>query len=213
MLFRSVILRGLPDPSRERQQFERALPQQIKRFLKQSDGHAFVLFTSYDLLRRCADALGAWLAEQQMQLFSQAGNQNRTQLLDAFRKSSRGVLFGTDSFWQGVDVPGEALTNVIITKLPFAVPDHPLLEARLDEIRAGGGNPFVEYQLPEAVIKFRQGFGRLIRTATDEGMVVVLDPRLETKPYGRMFVESLPEMPIERVSANTGDSMSRHGTS
>ena len=199
-----VVVTDLPDPSRERQQFERAIPEQIKRFVTQSQGHAFVLFTSYDLLRRCADALVGWLAEQKLQLFSQAGKQNRTQLLESFRRNRRGVLFGTDSFWQGVDVPGEALTNVIITKLPFAVPDHPLLEARLDEIRSRGGNPFAEYQLPEAVIKFRQGFGRLIRTATDEGMVVVLDPRIHTKSYGRFFLESLPDLPIERVSSVPG---------
>ena len=110
------------------------------------------------------------------------------------------MLFGTDSFWQGVDVPGDALTNVIITKLPFAVPDHPLLEARLDAIRKGGGNPFTEYQLPEAAIKFRQGVGRLIRTRSDRGMVVVLDPRVTTKPYGKLFLESLPDQPVHFVS-------------
>lgn len=194
-----IVVTGLPDPSAQRVAYEAALPNQIKRFLSLSDGHAFVLFTSYDLLRRCAAVLMPWLAERNMLLLSQAGEMTRSQLLDRFRSTPRSVLFGTDSFWQGVDVPGNALQNVIITKLPFSVPDHPLLQARLEAIRSGGGNPFRDYQLPEAVIKFRQGFGRLIRTASDRGMVVVLDPRVKSKPYGQTFLESLPTMPIRIV--------------
>lgn len=198
-----IVVRDLPDPSQQRERFERMIPRQIMRFVEYSDGHAFVLFTSYDLLRRCASALSSGLAEREMELFSQGGNQSRTQLLDAFRRRPRSVLFGTDSFWQGVDVPGDALTNVIITKLPFAVPDHPLLEAKLQSIRANGGNPFAEYQLPEAVIKFRQGFGRLIRTRTDRGTVVVLDPRIESKSYGRVFLDSLPPAEVRFVTQDS----------
>ena len=114
------------------------------------------------------------------------------------------MLFGADSFWQGVDVPGEALSNVIIVRLPFAVPDQPLLAGRLEQIREQGGNPFADYQLPSAILKFKQGFGRLIRTRNDTGIVVILDSRIATKPYGRQFLAAIPQCTIEVVAAKPG---------
>jgi ATP-dependent DNA helicase DinG len=122
-------------------------------------------------------------------------------MLDRFRKGKACVLFGLDSFWMGVDVRGEALSNVIIARLPFAVPDQPLVKARMDRIREKGGDPFKEYSLPEAILKFRQGVGRLIRTATDEGIVVILDNRIITKWYGKKFLASIPECPVEIADA------------
>jgi ATP-dependent DNA helicase DinG len=192
---------NLPDPSDQPEEYERVAIMAIAHYLERTHGKAFVLFTSYKMLDSAARALLPWFAERNIALFAQSDGLPRSKMVEAFKADVNSVIFGADSFWQGVDVPGEALSNVIIVRLPFSVPSHPLLEARLEAIRHRGGNPFVEYQVPEAVIKLKQGFGRLIRTRTDKGIVVILDPRVMTKPYGRTFLTSLPECPriVEQI--------------
>lgn len=164
----------------------------ILEHVKATQGGAFVLFTSFAMLRKCTSLLAEHLIDLRLPLLAQGRDGSRTLILQRFREDPRSVLFGAASFWQGVDVRGQGLRNVIITKLPFDPPDRPLTQARLELIEQRGGNPFMEESLPRAVIRFKQGFGRLIRSADDHGRVAVLDPRVVTARYGRLFLEALP---------------------
>jgi ATP-dependent DNA helicase DinG len=183
---------GLPEPS-SRDYTERVVAA-VRPVLEASKGRAFLLFTSHRALREAA----ALLAGGPWPLFVQ-GTAPRLQLIEQFRASGNGVLLGAASFWEGVDVAGDALSVVVIDKLPFAAPDDPVLEARLEAVRRRGGNPFLAEQVPTAAIALKQGVGRLIRRHDDRGVLVLCDPRLVSKPYGRVFMASLP--PLTRTKA------------
>jgi ATP-dependent DNA helicase DinG len=185
----------LPEPNDK--SFAEAAAEKLKKYIKLTNGRAFVLFTSYQMLEEFAELLSDWFSENNIELLVHGSGTSRTELLRCFKSGTNNVLFGTDSFWQGVDVPGEALSNVIIVRLPFAVPTHPLVQGRIEYIKSQGHNPFFSYQLPTAVIKFKQGFGRLIRNKTDTGIVVVLDSRIVRKSYGREFLAAVEKCRIE----------------
>jgi len=189
------IVKKMPEPKDPR--YEEALADWIRRMTEESKARAFVLFTSHRTMQAVAARLESFYEEKGWSLIVQGGGLSRSRMLEAFRDGGHNVLFGTDSFWTGVDLPGEALSSVIITRLPFVTPDHPLTEAKLEQIEAEGGDPFQSYSLPEAILKLRQGVGRLIRSSRDRGSICILDSRIVSRPYGKAFLKALPECPVE----------------
>ena len=199
---------GMPDP--QNPSFIEAVIDQALPLIGASQGGAFVLFTSHRALAKAAQLLREkWADETPYNLYVQ-GEAPRERLLKEFRDDGFGVLLGTTSFWEGVDVKGEALRLVIIEKLPFASPDDPVVKARIDHLQATGGNAFRDYQLPEAALALKQGVGRLIRSEDDYGAVVICDPRIVGRNYGRVFVASLPPMPVTRESDEALRFLRRH---
>ncbi len=187
----------IPEPNQPG--YQQALERALIQVCKAVGGRTLVLFTSYAQLKRTSQAISGALAQEDIAIYEQGEGASPNTLVESFKESERAVLLGTRSFWEGVDIPGEALSVVVIPKLPFDVPTDPLIAARSETYE----DSFNEYYLPEAILKFRQGFGRLIRTQSDRGVVVLLDRRLQTKQYGRLFVESLPQCTLKVVPLNS----------
>ena len=192
---RLVLHAAMPDPRAPG--YDAAVVQRVRELVLEANGGAFVLFTSYRALRQAHTALRDELTAKGLHVLCQGADMRTADIVAAFRERDDCVLFATDTFWQGIDVRGRNLRLVVITRLPFAVPDHPLQQARLERIEDAGGDAFRELSLPQAVLRLRQGFGRLIRSSEDTGVVAILDPRVVTKRYGRVFLQSLPECAVE----------------
>jgi DNA polymerase-3 subunit epsilon/ATP-dependent DNA helicase DinG len=182
----------IPDPS-ERHRYQHAVERGIIELAAALNGRVMALFTSFTQLRETSQAISPRLALGNINVFDQSDGSSRQALLDGFRNSERAVLLGTRSFWEGVDIPGDALSALVIVRLPFAVPSDPIFAAR----SATYGNSFAEYALPDAILRFRQGFGRLIRTNTDRGIVTIFDSRIVKKSYGTNFITSLPDCTVQ----------------
>jgi ATP-dependent DNA helicase DinG len=194
----------LPSPGTARLAID-ALADWVRFCTLHTAGGSLVLFTSYADMREIAAKLEQDFIDARRPFLLQGAAQSRTDLVKAMRKLGNAILFGTESFWTGVDVPGDALSQVIITRLPFDPPTHPILEARAERVRERGGNPFNELTLPDAVMKFRQGVGRLIRTIDDRGVITVLDARVLAKSYGALFLGVLPQPKVVRLTRETRD--------
>jgi len=186
------LVNDIPEPN-DRHNYQRMVESGLIQLLKATNGRALVLFTSYDQLKRTTQAITPALAREEIMIYEQGDGSSPHTLLESFRTTEKAVLMGTRAFWEGVDVPGEALSVLVIVKLPFDVPSDPIIAARSETFE----DPFYQYSLPEAILRFRQGFGRLIRTQYDRGVVAIFDRRILTKRYGRLFIDSLPTCSVK----------------
>jgi ATP-dependent DNA helicase DinG len=184
----------MPDPARTSETaYNLALQESLSQILEACSGQTMVLFTSHRQLKQMYHALAEYLADRGLELYADGINGNRNTLLEELKTNNRAIVFGANTFWEGVDLPGLSLTSLVIVRLPFAPPNQPLIEARMEELSANGRDPFYQYSLPQAVLRFKQGYGRLIRSHEDWGVVVVLDNRIINKRYGKIFLRSLPD--------------------
>jgi DNA polymerase-3 subunit epsilon/ATP-dependent DNA helicase DinG len=187
------LVEDIPEPA-ERGAYQAAVERGLIQLVKAVGGRTLALFTSYEQLRRTSQAIAGPLAEAGITIYEQGEGASPHTLLESFKSSEGAVLLGTRAFWEGVDIPGEALSVLALIRLPFDVPSDPIVAARAETFES----PFYEYQVPEAILRFRQGFGRLIRTQSDRGVVAVFDKRILTKTYGPSFIESLPTCTLKR---------------